>query len=131
MAGQTDVTLYSPMHAVGNPATENWQRTIGGHTMYTDTDVKVEGDTVTATVTVYARDKWNFDRGKADKGSGTPDAVNGRFEELGWGKSFHSSGSLTRTYTWKVGEQPPLLDTRTTESNEDRKTHDYEKYKPR
>ena len=131
MAGQTDVTLYSPKHAVGNPATENWQRTIGGHTMYTDTDVKVEGDTVTATVTIYARDKWNFDRGKADQGSGTPDAVNGRFEELGWGKSFHSSGSLTRTYTWKVGEQPPLLDTHTTESNEDRKTHDYEKYKPR
>ena len=52
MAGQTDVTLYSPKHAVGSPATENWQRTIGGHTMYTDTDVKVEGDTVTATVTV-------------------------------------------------------------------------------
>lgn len=52
MAGQTDVTLYSPKHAVGNPATENWQRTIGGHTMYTDTDIKVEGDTVTATVTV-------------------------------------------------------------------------------
>ena len=52
MAGQTDVILYSPKHAVGNPATENWQRTIGGHTMYTDTDVKVEGDTVTATVTV-------------------------------------------------------------------------------
>ena len=48
MAGQTDVTLYSPKHAVGN----HWQRTIGGHTMYTDTDVKVEGDTVTATVTV-------------------------------------------------------------------------------
>ena len=55
----------------------------------------------------------------------------GVFEELGWGKSFDSSGSLTRTYTWKVGEQPPVLDTHTTESNEDRKTHDYEKYKPR
>ena len=131
MAGQTDVTLYSPKHAVGNPATENWQRTIGGHTMYTDTDVKVEGDTVTATVTVYARDRWNFNRDSSDMGSGTPDEVNGRFEELGWGKSFDSSGSLTRTYTWKVGEQPPVLDTHTTESNEDRKTHDYEKYKPR
>ena len=58
MAGQTDVTLYSPKHAVGN----HWQRTIGGHTMYTDTDVKVEGDTVTATVTIYARDRWNFNR---------------------------------------------------------------------
>ncbi|MGC9808409.1 MULTISPECIES: hypothetical protein [Actinomycetes] len=130
MAGQTDVTLYSPKHSVPNPATENWQRTIGGHTMYTNTAVKVEGDTVTATVTVYARDKWNFNRGEHDSGSGTPDAVNGRFEELGWGKSFQSSGSVTRTYTWKVGEQPPMLDTQATESNEDRKTKDYEKYKP-
>ena len=130
MAGQTDVTLYSPKHSVPNPATENWQRTIGGHTMYTNTAVKVEGDTVTATVTVYARDKWTFNRGEHDSGSGTPDAVNGRFEELGWGKSFQSSGSVTRTYTWKVGEQPPMLDTQATESNEDRKTKDYEKYKP-
>lgn len=130
MTGQTDVTLYSPKHSVPNPATENWQRTIGGHTMYTNTAVKVEGDTVTATVTVYARDKWNFNRGEHDSGSGTPDAVNGRFEELGWGKSFQSSGSVTRTYTWKVGEQPPMLDTQATESNEDRKTKDYEKYKP-
>ena len=130
MAGQTDVTLYSPKHSVPNPATENWQRTIGGHTMYTNTDVTVEGNTVTATVTVYARDKWNFNRGESDMASGTPDAVNGRFEELGWGKSFYSSGSVTRTYTWKVGEQPPVLDTHTTESNEDRKTKDYEKYKP-
>lgn len=128
MAGQTDVTLYSPKHSVPNPATENWQRTIGGHTMYTNTAVKVEGDT--ATVTVYARDKWNFNRGEHDSGSGTPDAVNGRFEELGWGKSFQSSGGVTRTYTWKVGEQPPMLDTQATESNEDRKTKDYEKYKP-
>lgn len=130
MAGKTDVTLYSPKHSVGSPATENWQRTIGGHTMYTDTDVTVEGDTVTATVTVYARDKWNFNRDAHDLGSGTPDAVNGRFEELGWAKSFESSGSVTRTYTWKVGEQPPTLDTHTTESNESRKTKDYERYKP-
>lgn len=72
-----------------------------------------------------------FQSSSSDISSGTPDEVNGRFEELGWGKSFHSSGSLTRTYTWKVGEQPPLLDTHTTESNEDRKTHDHEKYKPR
>ena len=72
-----------------------------------------------------------FQSSSSDISSGTPDEVNGRFEELGRGKSFHSSGSSTRTYTWKVGEQPPLLDTHTTESNEDRKTHDYEKYKPR
>ena len=98
--------------------------------MYTDTYVKVEGDTVTATVTVYARDRWNFNRDSSDISSGTPDAVNGRFEELGWGKSFNSSGSVTRTYTWKVGEEPPVLETNTTESYKERKTNDYKKYSP-
>ena len=133
MAGHTDLTLYSPKHSTPKgyyPQTENWQRTIGGHTTYTDTDVKVEGDTVTATVTVYARDKWNFNNGQSDPASGTPDAVNGRSEEPGWGKSFESSGSLTRTYTWKVGEQPPILDTNTTENKEEKKTDDYKKYSP-
>ena len=121
-AGKTETTLYSPATSEGPyPKTENWRKTIGGHTNYTTTNVTVSGDTVTATVTVYARDKYNFDRGKADLDSGTPDAVNGRFEELGWAKSFETSGSLTQTYTWKVGEQPPTLPTDTTESENGRR----------
>ena len=121
-AGMTETTLYSPATSEGPyPVTENWRKTIGGHTNYTTTNVTVSGDTVTATVTVYARDKYNFDRGKADLDSGTPDAVNGRFEELGWAKSFETSGSLTQTYTWKVGEQPPTLPTDTTESESGRR----------
>ena len=121
-AGKTETTLYSPATSEGPyPKTENWRKTIGGHTNYTTTNVEVSGDTVTATVTVYARDKYNFDRGKADLDSGTPDAVNGRFEELGWAKSFESNGSLTQTYTWKVGEQPPTLPTDTTESENGRR----------
>lgn len=121
-AGKTETTLYSPATSEGPyPVTENWRKTIGGHTNYTTTKVEVSGDTVTATVTVYARDKYNFDRGKADIDSKTPDAVNGRFEELGWAKSFETSGSLTQTYTWKVGEQPPTLPTDTTESGSGRR----------
>lgn len=121
-AGKTETTLYSPATSEGPyPKTENWRKTIGGHTNYTTTNVTVSGDTVTATVTVYARDKYNFDRGKADLDSGTPDAVNGRFEELGWAKTFESNGSLTQTYTWKVGEQPPTLPTDTTESENGRR----------
>ena len=121
-AGMTETTLYSPATSEGPyPVTQNWRKTIGGHTNYTTTNVQVSGDTVTATVTVYARDKWNFDSGKYDPDSGTPDAVNGRFEELGWAKSFDTSGSLTQTYTWKVGEQPPTLPTNTTESKYERK----------
>ena len=104
-AGKTETTLYSPATSEGPyPKTENWRKTIGGHTNYTTTKVEVSGDTVTATVTVYARDKYN-----------------GRFEELGWAKSFETSGSLTQTYTWKVGEQPPTLPTDTTESESGRR----------
>ena len=121
-AGMTETTLYSPATSEGPyPVTQNWRKTIGGHTNYTTTNVEVSGDTVTATVTVYARDRWNFDSGKSDPDSGTPDAVNGRFEELGWAKSFDTSGSMTKTYTWKVGEQPPTLPTNTTESKYERK----------
>ena len=121
-AGMTETTLYSPATSEGPyPVTQNWRKTIGGHTNYTTTNVEVSGDTVTATVTVYARDRWNFDSGKSDPDSGTPDAVNGRFEELGWAESFDTSGSMTKTYTWKVGEQPPTLPTNTTESKYERK----------
>lgn len=38
------------------------------------------------------------------------DDENGRFEELGWVRGFDTSGTVTRTYTWKVGEEPPQID---------------------
>lgn len=120
-AGMTETTLYSPATSEGPyPVTENWRKAIGGHTNYTTTNVKVSGDTITATVTVHARDRYNFDRNKADIDSGTPDAVNGRFEELSWAQSFDTSGSLTQTYTWKVGEEPPTLPASTTENESGR-----------
>ena len=45
---------------------------------------------------------YNFNPGQSDIASGTPDAVNGRFAELGWAKEFKTSGSLTQTVTWNV-----------------------------
>lgn len=113
--GQTGITLHSPGSSTGEthtyPETTNWQRTLGGHNTYTETKVEVNGDTVTATVTVHARDKWNFNKGDSDIASGASDAANGRFEELGWARSFETNGSMTRTYSWKVGQQPPVLPT--------------------
>ena len=64
-------------------------------------------------MTVHARDKWNFNRGQQDTVTGLGDEVNGRFEELGWAKGFETSGSMTKTYTWKVGQQPPFQPTTT------------------
>ena len=119
-AGKTDITLQSPIHSTEYdgtyPQTENWQRTLGGHSTFTETDIKVEGDTVIATVTVHAKDRWNFNNDSSDSSSGVADADNGRFEELGWAQSFDTSGSMTQTYTWKVGEEPPTLPTNTTEN---------------
>lgn len=113
LAGQTGVTLHSPGSSLGAtgdyPETANWKWALGGHNTYTETNVQVDGDTITATVTVHARDKWNFNRGEQDTVTGLGDDVNGRFEELGWAKSFETSGSMTQTYTWKVGEEPPVL----------------------
>ena len=54
-------------------------------------------------------------RGRNNAGAGDIAAKvkgdeNGRFEELGWARSFDTSGTVTRTYTWKVGEEPPQID---------------------
>ena len=68
--------------------------------------MKANGDAVTMTVTVHAEDRYNFNSGSADIATGLPDNANGRFEEIGWAKPFDTSGELTRTVTWKLGEAP-------------------------
>lgn len=86
------------------PVTENWQKTVGGYQQWSSADVVVSGDTVTMTVTVHAEDYYNFNRGQADIASAAPDDENGRFTEIGWAKPFPTSGSLTRTVTWPLGD---------------------------
>lgn len=114
--GHTSIDFHSGVKESGRnnyPETENWQKTVGGYSYYSDSQLKVDGDTVTLTTTMTAKDRWNFDRKKQDMGTGVPDSENGRFEELGWAKSFETSGTVTRTYTWKVGEEPPIVDDNT------------------
>ena len=62
------------------------------------------------TTTITAKDRWNFNAGAGDIATKAKDDENGRFEELGWARSFDTSGTVTRTYTWKVGEEPPQID---------------------
>lgn len=109
--GYTSTEFHSENKTANKyPVTENWQKTVGGYSYYSDSKLTVVGDTVTLETTVTARDRWNFDAGKSDNATGTPDSENGRFEELGWAQSFDTSGTVTRTYTWKVGEEPPIPD---------------------
>jgi hypothetical protein len=92
------------------PAEENWQKALGGHTIWGSGNVRVEGNTATMDVTVHAEDRYNFNRGANDIATGTPDEENGRFAELGWARSFDVSGSVTRTVTWELGsDAPPVV----------------------
>lgn len=97
LTGESSVTTHYP-------TTENWQKAIGGHQQWSSGDVNVIGSTATMTVTVHADDHYNFNRGQADIASNAPDDENGRFTEIGWARPFDSSGSVTRTVTWTVGD---------------------------
>lgn len=84
--------------------TINWQRTIGAHWVFGVGEITIDDRNGNATmnVTFYTEDMYNFNPGQADIASGTPDAVNGRFAELGWAKEFKTYGSLTKTVTWQL-----------------------------
>jgi hypothetical protein len=69
-----------------NPATENWQKTLGMHFMWVTADVKVDGNRLTATATVNVRDWYNFNPGGKDIATEVPDDSNGRFSTIGWAK---------------------------------------------
>lgn len=93
------------------PSTENWQKAIGGHHVWTNADVTVTtndaGERIyTMTLTYHGEDRYNFNPGQADEASGLLDRENGRFEVLGWADPFMSYGESQRTVTWVEGDVP-------------------------
>ncbi|TDD02300.1 hypothetical protein E1292_23775 [Nonomuraea deserti] len=86
----------------GNSDTENWQKTLGSYTQWGSADVRVEGGRATMEITVHAEDRYNFNKGAHDIATDKPDDANGRFETLGWARSFRTHGALTRTVTWDI-----------------------------
>ena len=89
------------MFKIPNGTNENWQKSIGGHRVWAKCSVqKGNANKYLMSITISFRDRNNFDRNKADLGSGTPDSVNGRFEELGWARSFETYGSIHRVIMW-------------------------------
>jgi hypothetical protein len=85
-------------------STENWQKTLGDHTVYGTSEVVVNQNQITMKITVHAEDMYNFNAGSADIASGAPDDDNGRFSTLGWAREFETHGELVRTVTWTVGD---------------------------
>jgi hypothetical protein len=86
------------------PSTEDWQKTLGDHQIWTSGKVSVVGGVATMVVTVHARDRYNFNPGMHDIATGAPDDENGRFAVLGWAKAFDTSGQLSETVRWTVGD---------------------------
>ena len=88
------------------PATEDWQKAIGGHLGFLEATVstsRIESTgelQYTMKLTAYLEDKYNFDPGKVDIGSGTPDSENGIFEITGLATQFMQYGKYTTERTW-------------------------------
>jgi len=89
------------------PATENWQKAIGAHTIWLSGRVQafppvIQGnDTIfKATMTLHAEDRYNFNPGAADIATGMPDSDNGRFEVTGLAHQYDNFSTLTRLLEW-------------------------------
>ncbi|MFH1467038.1 MAG: DUF4157 domain-containing protein [Pseudomonadota bacterium] len=140
--GRSSFRMRTDPVGVGNdgrypyPATENWQKAIGAHTIWLEMDVDVEiyqvsrtdppgvdpngpplctpeGDTVitygrrfSVSLTLHMEDMYNFNPGAADIATGTPDSANGRFEITGLGNEYLNRGSLTRDLAFETTMEP-------------------------
>jgi len=86
------------------PATENWQKALGGHDIWISAEVNVlagkSGLEFTMTMTIHAEDMYNFNPGAHDIATGIPDAANGIFEVTGLATQYMNYGTLVRKITW-------------------------------
>lgn len=112
------------------PATENWQKAIGAHVIWMSGSVVVdptgcdgEIPTLKMRATLHAEDRYNFNPGMADINTGTPDAENGRFEQVGYGHQYMNYATLQRDVTWKLGS-PEAGTTLKVDSSRQRKPSD-------
>lgn len=89
------------------PATENWQKAIGAHTIWLSADVDAPSGTkrgplglpsgnFRATITLHAEDRYNFNPGANDIVTGIPDEDNGIFEMTGLAKQYDQFAELVR-----------------------------------
>ena len=85
------------------PSTENWQKTVGGHILWGEAQVYNCKDQFSMLITIHALDRYNFNKGESDIATGAPDNENGRFEVLGWAKSFTTRGSIPFKVDWERG----------------------------
>ncbi|MEV0619436.1 hypothetical protein AB0I81_39380 [Nonomuraea sp. NPDC050404] len=95
--GQRQFQMTGEPVDIDRTDTKNWEFALGKHSIWGSGDVRVEGNQATMDVTVHAYDRYNFNN---DGHWFTSE--NGRFEELGWARSYDTRGTLKRTVTWTI-----------------------------
>ena len=104
-SGGSKFTMTGDAVRMGEPTTEDWQKTIGAHWLWGSATVKDCGDSFTMTIILHEKDRYNFNRGASDIATGLPDNANGRFAVLGWAKSFITNGKVVKEVTWQKGKE--------------------------
>lgn len=61
------------------------------------------GNELIMVLSFTVKDRYNFNNGATDIATGALGAENGRFETMGWAKSFTTYGYAERRVTWKKG----------------------------
>ena len=92
------------------PDTDNWQKAIGGHTIWSSGTVTVRPPTApggkpqfSMNMTLHAEDRYNFNPKQADIETGAPDAVRGRLEQVGLAHQYMNYSTLDRSVSWQQG----------------------------
>ena len=87
--------------SVPNGDSENWQKALGGHRIWSEGNVIYnQGDCkLDVEFTINVEDYYNFNPGQVDIASGLPDDDNCLFAIIGWANPFYSRGSISRSET--------------------------------
>lgn len=92
------------------PATDNWQKAIGGHSIWTSGTVTVTPPQTAGgkpqfsmRMTLHAEDRYNFNPNQKDIETKAPDALRGRLEQVGLAKQYMNYATLQRDVTWTQG----------------------------
>lgn len=93
------------------PETEDWQKSIGGHPIWTSGTVTVTPPATpggkpqfSMNMTLHAEDRYNFNPGQADIATGVPDATRGKLEQTGLAHQYMQYGTSERHVTWSSGD---------------------------
>lgn len=92
------------------PATDNWQKAIGGHSIWSSGTVTVTPPTTpggkpqfSMRMTLHAEDRYNFNPGQADIETGAPDSLRGRLEMTGLGHQYMNYAEYRQDVSWSQG----------------------------